>query len=101
MASRTKKAAALIFSILVLSITFLLCNMRPNSVSAQEQGNDGPPLVKITAPKANSFSTWNSLVHYSIVVSYQGKSTQYQEIPSKEVLLKTTYVPDLSTIAGK
>ena len=71
------------------------------SASAKDQGNDGPPIVKITAPKNNSTYGWNSLVNYSIVVSYQGKSTQYQEIPSNEVLLKTTYVPDLSAMTGK
>jgi len=37
-------------------------------------------------------------VPYSVVVSFQGKSTQYQEIPSSQVLLKTTYAADLSKI---
>ena len=71
------------------------------SASAQGQGNDGPPIVKITAPKNNSTYSWNSLVNYSIVVTYQGKSTQYQEIPSNEVLLKAAYVADLSAMVGK
>jgi cytochrome c len=102
MASRIKKAsAALMFSVLALSVAFLLCNVHVISAGAKDQGNDGPPIVKITAPKNNSTYNWNSLVNYSIVVSYLGKSTQYQEIPSNEVLLKTTYVPDLSTMAGK
>jgi cytochrome c551/c552 len=101
MTSRIEKsAAALMFSVLAFSIPFLLCNGHAIFVSAQERGNDGAPIVKITAPKDASTYNWNSLVNYSIVVSYQGKSTAYQEIPSNEVLLKTTYVPDLST-AGK
>jgi cytochrome c551/c552 len=70
-------------------------------VSAQERSQDQSPVVKITAPDNNSSYSWNSLVSYSIVVSYQGKSTQYQEIPSNEVLLKATSVPDLSKIAGQ
>jgi cytochrome c len=93
-----KKAAALTLSVLALSVAFLLCSVY---AGAQDQGNDQPPIVKITAPANNSTHRWNSLVNYSILVSYQGKSTQYQEIPGNEVLLKTTYVPDLSTIAGK
>jgi cytochrome c len=101
MTSNLKKAAALTFSVLALPAAFLLCNVYAISAGVKDQGNDQPPIVKITAPKNNSTYPWNSLVNYRIVVSYQGKSTQYQEIPANEVLLKTTYVPDLSTIAGK
>jgi cytochrome c551/c552 len=94
-------AAASWFAVLSLSVTFLFCNVHPTSASASDGGNDGAPDVKITVPKNNTSYSWNSLVNYSAVVSYQGKSTQYQEIPSNEVLLKTTYVPDLSAIAGR
>ncbi len=97
MTSSVEKAAALT----ALAVAFLLCILRAIDAGAQDQGGDGPPIVKITAPRNNSTYQWKSLVNYSIVVSYRGKSTQYQEIPSNEVLLKTTYVPDLSTIAGK
>jgi cytochrome c len=101
-ASRVRRVAGvLIFSVFVLSIAFHLCNVRGIAAGAKEQGDDGPPVVKITAPKANSAYRWNTLVNYSIVVTYQGKSTQYQEIPANEVLLKTTYVPDLSSLTGK
>ena len=102
MTSRIKKAAAaFMFSVLALSGAFLLCDVHAISASAKDQGNDGPPIVKITAPKNNSTYSWNSLVNYSIVVTYQGRSTQYQEIPSNEVLLRTTYVADLSAMAGE
>jgi cytochrome c551/c552 len=101
-ASRAKSAAvALISTVLVLPVAFHLCSLHGIVAGAKEQGEDGPPVVKITAPKANSAYRWNTLVNYSIVVSYQGKSTQYQEIPANEVLLKTTYVPDLSSLTGK
>ena len=70
------------------------------AVSAQERSHDQAPVVKITAPDNDSSYNWNSLVSYSVVVSYRGKSTQYQEIPSNEVLLKTTSVADLSKTAA-
>jgi cytochrome c len=92
-----QKGAAAAF----MSLALLLCNVHVISVRAQGQGNDGPPMVRITAPKNGSTYSWNSLVNYSIVVTYQGKSTQYQEIPSKEVLLKVAYVADVSALVGK
>ncbi|HEX3659917.1 MAG TPA: c-type cytochrome [Acidobacteriaceae bacterium] len=92
-------AAAVIFGILVFSAVVVLCDGHALCASAQEHGNDGAPLVKVTAPADNSTYSWKSLVNYSIVVSYLGKSTQYQEIPSNQVLLKATYVADLSTHA--
>lgn len=93
-------AAASLFSVLSLSVAFLFCNVRAISASASDGGSDGAPDVKITAPRNNASYNWNSLVNYSVVVSYQGKSTQYHEIPSNEVLLKTTFVPDVSAMAG-
>ena len=57
--------------------------------------------MKITAPGNDSTHAWNSLVNYGVVVSYQGKSTRYQEIPASEVLLQATYVPDLPATSGK
>ena len=60
-----------------------------------------PPVVRITAPASGSRHAWNSLVRYGVVVSYHGRSTQYQEIPASEVLLEAAYVPDLSAAAGK
>jgi cytochrome c len=102
MTFRIKKAAAAsMFSVLALSGAFLLCDRHAISASAKDQGNDGPPIVKITVPKSNSTYSWNSLINYSVVVTYQGKSTQYQEIPSNQVLLKTTYVPDVSAMVGQ
>jgi cytochrome c len=71
------------------AVALLLCSLHA-------KGDDQPPIVKITAPGNHSTHQWKSLVNYSIVVSYQGKTTQYQEIPANEVLQKTTYVPDLS-----
>jgi cytochrome c len=100
-APRAKKGAAtFLSSVLALPVAFFFCNVHSIFAGAKDQGDDRPPVVKITAPKNNSAYRWNTLVNYSIVVSYQGKSTQYQEIPVNDVLLKTTYVPDLSTLGG-
>ena len=101
MFGQKRAAAVLVSGAFALSGALLLSTVPVIPVSAQGQGNDGPPIVKITAPKNNSTYSWNSLVNYSIVVTYQGKSTQYQEIPSKEVMLKADYVADLSAMVGK
>jgi cytochrome c len=89
------------FSALGLLVFALVRTTDAIPVNAQDDGHDRAPVVKITAPGNNSIYNWDSLVTFSIVVSYQGKSTQYQEIPSNEVLLKTTSVPDLSKVAGE
>jgi cytochrome c551/c552 len=88
--------AAFIIGAISLPVALFCWNMQAASAKAQENANNGPPVVKIMAPKNNSSYQWNTLVNYSIVVSDQGKSTQYQEIPAKDVLLEATYIPDLS-----
>jgi len=90
-------AAALKFILPALSLAFLIGIGYSSSVHAK----DDLPVVKITAPKNNSTYKWNTRVSYSVVVSFQGKSTQYKELPSNQVLLTATYVPDLSAVAGK
>lgn len=99
--SRENVAAALRFSVPTLLGITLFSIGYSGSVRADDHANDGPPTVTITAPRNNSTYNWNTLVNYSIVVSYQGKSTRYQEIPSNQVLLTATYVSDLSKVAGK
>lgn len=92
---------ALTFSIPAFSVVLFFCHGQAISDGPTKNGADGPPVVKITAPDNNSAYNWNSLVNYSVVVSYQGKSTQYQEIPSNQVLIRTTYIPDVSKIADE
>lgn len=87
-------ATAWIFA--AASIGFFFCEGQ----AAPGSGKDGPPVVKITAPENNSSYRWGSLVSYSVVVTYQGKSTEYQEIPSKEVLVKATFAGDVSKGTG-
>lgn len=75
------------------TFTFLLCPAQTTPAA--------PPVVTITAPANKSAYSWNSLVPYSVTVTWNGKSTQYQEIPSNEVLITTTYIPDLSKMASQ
>ncbi len=97
MTTRTTRVAALSLPVLLLPAAILWSSVR---AAANEQENSGAPIVKITAPRDKSSYSWNAMVNYSIVASYQGKSTEYQELSSRDVLLKTTYVSDLSTIAA-
>lgn len=91
--------AAPLVGVLALAAVFL--SDGAGAASADARGKDAPPVVKITAPANDSTHPWNSLVNYGVVVSYQGKSTRYQEIPASEVLLRATYVPDLAATSGK
>lgn len=95
------RTAVLLFSVLAPSMGFLLCKAQANPAGTTKDGKSESPIVKITAPANNSTYKWNSLVNYSVVVSWQGKSTQYQEIPSNEVLITTVYIPDLSKATAK
>lgn len=88
-------------ALVALAIAFSPCRGGVIDVSAGNGGGDAPPVVKIAAPASNSAYRWNSLVNYSVVVTYEGRSTQFQEIPSDEVLISTTYVADLSKRVGE
>lgn len=102
MASRIKSCpAVLLFSISTLLTAIFLCEPQGNSAGPIKNGKNESPIVKITAPANSSTYKWNSLVNYSVVVSWHGKSTQYQEIPSNEVLITTTYIPDTSKATAK
>lgn len=90
----SERRTALFVATLGIAATYLLMRGHVRGVNAQT-GN-ARPAVKITAPQNNSIHAWNTLVDYSIVVTDEGKSTKYQEIPSKQVVLTTTYVPDIS-----
>lgn len=95
------RTAAVMFSIPAFAMTFFLCEGQANLTVPGEHGNNGLPILKITAPENNSTYEWNSLMNYSVIVSWQGKSAQYQEIPSNEVLITTTYISDLSKMTGQ
>lgn len=97
---RIKGSAAILF-LTVLAVC--VATLSPGGhvhAAAQATTPEAPPVVRITAPANNSSYSWNSLVNYSVVVTYNGKSTQYQEIPSNEVLLKTTWVADATKVSA-
>ncbi len=63
------------------------------------QDQNSPPKVTISVQgKGNTFK-WNSLVPYTIAVSdAEDGKTEYNEIPSHEVLLVARYLPDSTLI---
>ncbi len=94
-ASRIQRlTATLALTLPLFSIAFFLCEAQTTPAAPD---NASAPVVTITTPANNSTYSWNQLVNYSVVVSWHGKSTQFQELPSNEVLITTTYIPDLST----
>jgi len=62
-----------------------------------QQKPNNPPKVRLSLSTKEKFLKWNSLVPYSINVSdvEDGKS-EYNEIPSNEVLLEVRFVSDTS-----
>lgn len=53
------------------------------------------PEVTIIAPQKNKPLKWNSTVNYSIVVNdREDGKTEFNEIQSREVLLKIAFIPD-------
>jgi cytochrome c len=63
------------------------------------QDQNSPPKVTISVQgKGNTFQ-WNSIVPYTITVSdAEDGNTEYNEIPSQEVLLVAKYLPDSTLI---
>jgi cytochrome c551/c552 len=93
--------AALASSISLFSMALFVCQAQANHADPAGHGRDASPIVKITTPPNNSSYSWNALLNYSVVVSWEGKSTEYQEIPSNEVLITTTYISDLPEMTGE
>lgn len=96
MSNRRKSAS--VATVLGIAAAYFLVSGHVRHVDAQGPTASGQPAVKITAPENKSVHPWNTLVDYSVVVTDQGKSTKYQEIPSKQVVLTTTYVPNISNV---
>jgi cytochrome c551/c552 len=78
----------------VLSALVLVSSVSASLLRAAPPAT-GPGLqVDITSPGDHSRLAWQSQGSYAVTVSYDGKSTKYGEIPSANVLLGTTFVPD-------
>jgi cytochrome c len=50
--------------------------------------------IDITSPADRSRLSWNAGAPYAVTVSYDGKSTKYDEIPADAVVLRATSVRD-------
>jgi cytochrome c len=59
------------------------------------------PQVDITLPADHTRLAWQSQGSYAIAVSYDGKSTKFDEIRSNDVLLTTSYVADADAPAAR
>ncbi len=59
------------------------------------------PQVDITSPADHSRLAWQAQGSYAVTVAYDGKSTRFDEIPSSDVLLAATFVPDTAAPAAR
>ena len=83
----------LLFSIVLTSSAFY-CFI---TAFAQADSENNPPKVRITT--FNNRFEWNTMVNYTISVSDKEDGTsEYNEIPAGEVLLRVVYLQDSSTI---
>ena len=83
----------LLFSIVLTSSAFY-CFI---TAFAQADSENNPPKVRITT--FNNRFEWNTMVNYTISVSDKEDGTsEYNEIPAGEVLLRVVYLKDSSTI---
>jgi cytochrome c len=90
------KYKALFFMILA-GIAFY-CFITAFAAQRYESEND-PPEVRIITPRNNSAFQWNTTMNYAIRISDKEDGTsEYNEIPGGEVLLKIVYLPDSSNI---
>ena len=63
------------------------------------QDQNSPPTVAISIQEKGKTFQWNSIVPYTIAVSDgEDGNTEYNEIPTNEVLLVAKYLPDSTLI---
>lgn len=75
-----------------ISSLILLAGM----VNPAQQANS-PPVVKIISPGSNSTAVPGAQVRYAITVSdKEDGESKYDEINTKEILLRVKYIPDTS-----
>lgn len=86
------KILALCAVVLVSSLSAALLRAAPPGTSLQ---------VDITSPADHSGLAWQSQGSYAVTIAYGGKSTRFDEIPSTDVLLATTFVPDTDAPAAR
>ncbi|WP_066824770.1 c-type cytochrome [Sphingomonas mali] len=87
------------FKILALSTVVLVSSLSAALIRAAPPTSD--PQVDITSPADRSRLPWQSQGSYAVTISYDGKSTRFDEIPSSDVLLATSFVPDTDAPAAR
>ena len=97
-----KASAFILISVLFIPILCSVVNFASPSKKNKVQRENHPPVVKIIAPKNNSFFNGNSQVNYTISVSdKEDGESKYEEINPKEVLLEIKYAGDVSKLTGE
>jgi cytochrome c len=84
--------------VFALSVALLMSSLSAALLAAPP----GPGLqVDITLPTDRARLAWQSQGSYAVTVSYDGKSTKFDEIPSNDVLLTTSYAADADAPAAR
>jgi cytochrome c len=87
------------FKLLALSAIVLVSSL---SAALLRAAPPAPGLqIDITNPADRSRLAWQSQGSYAVTIAYDGKSTRFDEIPSTDVLLATTFVPDTDAPAAR
>lgn len=87
------------FKLLALSAVVLVSSLSAALLRAAPPASG--PQIDITSPVDHSRLAWQSQGSYAVTVAYDGKSTRFDEIPSSDVLLATTFVADTEVPAAR
>lgn len=90
---------AMTSSIALLSAGLFAVMLRADGVVVPATSKDRALRVDIVDPAEGSRLPWQSQASYSVVVSYDGKSTRYGDIPATDVVLTAAYAADVAKIA--
>lgn len=83
-------------SIAGLAAALLAFVLHAENVGAQANSKNAALQVDITSPADRSRLRWQGQGSYSVAVSYDGKSTKYGDIPSSQIVVTATYLPDVN-----
>lgn len=91
----TAAQKAIGIAIATLSMALLAFVLHAEDIAAAT-GSKGTLQVDITSPADRSRLPWQAQGNYSVTVSYDGRSTRYGDMPSNQVLVTATYLPDIA-----
>jgi cytochrome c len=86
-------------SIALLSAGLFAVVLRADPFAAPSAPKSPALRVDIADPAEGSRLPWQSQASYSVVVSYDGKSTRYGDIPATDVVLTAAYAADIGKVA--